>query len=60
MPMKVGDVVESKAGGPKMVISEERGNGLWRCVWWHRGEGVFKFYDFSAEALAPYNGSTPD
>lgn len=56
--MNVGDVVRCKAGGPKLVITAVLQDRSCRCVWWHAGEGVFKYYDFNSSVLAPYEEPT--
>lgn len=49
--MKIGDMVRSKAGGPRMVVSAEIGTTRWTCVWWSVKEGAFKSQDFHPNAL---------
>lgn len=49
-PLKVGDVVQLKSGGPPMTIVAGDDEAGWACVWFH--ENAVDAYRFGATALA--------
>lgn len=55
--MKVGDLVRSKAGGPRMVVNAELINDQWLCVWWSNPQNEFKSEKFHTNALKPDTGN---
>lgn len=58
--MKVGDMVRSKAGGPRMVINDILIAGVMRCVWWSKNDGAFKSQDFHPTALVSAAEEEPE
>ncbi|MBL8297526.1 MAG: DUF2158 domain-containing protein [Rhodanobacteraceae bacterium] len=56
--MNVGDVVQSKAGGPAMVVAADQGDGSWQCTWWHPRKGTFRSHSFHGSTLVPYVAPT--
>ena len=52
MNVKVGDVVQLKAGGPRMTVTRITGTGNAECVWIDREEKEHRSY-YAPEALTP-------
>lgn len=53
--MKIGDVVQLKSGGPKMVIREDQGvidSGHWFTCEYFDGKGIYRTRDFQETSLS--------
>lgn len=56
LPFEVGDVVQLKSGGGKMVVEEIKCRGYLSCIYWldgppHADTGAFRYVDLHCTLL---------